>query len=153
MNFHWKVILPEQWNVFCKVNLSALYRCTQKKTTGPVYKFFVLVEEANFFKLCIMGKYQHKNIIYIILISPTLFILKILFIYFYREEKGGRKRETDMRETLIGCLSYAPWLGTEPATQACALTGNPTCDPLLCRTTPNQLSHTTQGYIINFNSY
>ena len=119
MNFHWKVILPEQWNVFCKVNLSALYRCTQKKTTGPVYKFFVLVEEANFFKLCIMGKYQHKNIIYIILISPTLFILKILLIYFYREEKGGRKRNRHERN-----IDWLPLI--------CALTGDWTCNPGMC---------------------
>ena len=56
---------------------------------------------------------------------PRLF-LKILFIYFWREGKGGRKRE---RETsMCGCLSRAlhwepglqprcvPWLGIKPAT-------------------------------------
>ena len=38
------------------------------------------------------------------------------------------------RETLIGCLSHAPWLGTKPATQACGLTRNRTSNFLLCRT-------------------
>ena len=38
-----------------------------------------------------------------------------------------------------------PLLGTRPATQACALTGNRTCDPLVHRSVPNPLSHTSQG--------
>ena len=50
------------------------------------------------------------------------------FIYlFFREGKGERKRG---RETsMCGCL----WLGTWPATQACALTRNRTSDPLVHR--------------------
>ena len=36
-----------------------------------------------------------------------------------------------------------PLLGTWPATQACALTGNRTGDPLLCRLALNPLSHTS----------
>ena len=71
----------------------------------------------------------------------------IIYIYIYREGKGGRKRgrETSMWETPIGCLLFTPWLGTESATQACALTGNWTFNLLLCGMTPNQLSHTNQG--------
>ena len=38
---------------------------------------------------------------------------------------GGRKRG---RETLIGCLLYTPWPGTNPKTQACARTRNQTSD-------------------------
>ena len=36
-------------------------------------------------------------------------------------------------------------LGTWPATQACALTGNRTSDPLVPRLAHNPLSHTSQG--------
>ena len=36
-------------------------------------------------------------------------------------------------------------LGTWPATQASALLGNLTGDPLLCRSALNPLSHTRQG--------
>ena len=39
-----------------------------------------------------------------------------------------------------------PELGTWPETQACALTGNPTRDPLLLRLALNPLSHTSQGW-------
>ena len=39
-------------------------------------------------------------------------------------------------------------MGTEPATQAYALTGNQTSDLSVCRMIPNQLSHTDQGYIL-----
>ena len=70
------------------------------------------------------------------------------FIYFQREgsegEREGEKHRCE-RETLLGCLSYTPQPGIEPATQACALTGNQAGDSLLCRTTPNPLSHTGQG--------
>ena len=38
-----------------------------------------------------------------------------------------------------------PLLGTWPATQACALIGNRTGDPLVHRPTLNPLSHTSQG--------
>ena len=50
----------------------------------------------------------------------VLVVLKILFIHFWREEKGERKRG---RETLLcGCLLSNP--ETRPAAQACVLTGN-----------------------------
>ena len=38
-----------------------------------------------------------------------------------------------------------PLLGAWPATQACALTGNETDDPLFPRSVLNPLSHTSQG--------
>ena len=71
------------------------------------------------------------------------FFFKILFIYFEREGKGGRKRG---RETsMCGCLSRTPLLGTWPNTQACALTRNRTGNLLVCRPTLNPLSYTNQG--------
>ena len=39
-----------------------------------------------------------------------------------------------------------PALGTWPETQACALTGNRTSDPLIRRQALNPLSETSQGY-------
>ena len=41
-----------------------------------------------------------------------------------------------------------PLLGTWPETQACALTGNQTIDPLVRGSTLNPLSHTSQGSIL-----
>ena len=72
-----------------------------------------------------------------------IFYFKILFIYFYREGKGERKRGREI--LMCGCLSHAPQLGVWPATQACALTGNRTCDPLLWSPVLNPLGHTSQG--------
>ena len=46
-------------------------------------------------------------------------------------------------------LAY-PLLGTWPTTQACALTGNQTSDPLLHRPVLNPLSHTSQGHFVIF---
>ena len=53
-----------------------------------------------------------------------------LSLFFLREIKRGR-------ETSISCLSYAPRLGTEPATQACALTENWIGGLSLCGMMPN----------------
>ena len=49
--------------------------------------------------------------------------LKIVFIYFWRGE--GREKE---RERNVWLPLERPLLGTWPATQACALTGNQTGD-------------------------
>ena len=45
---------------------------------------------------------------------------------------------------MCGCLLHDPYWGTWPATQACALTGNRTSDPLLHSPAFNPLSHTSQ---------
>ena len=66
---------------------------------------------------------------------------------FREKGRGGeRERETWMQERNINQLSpvHTP-TETKPTTQACALTRNQTGDLLVYRTTPNQLSHTTQG--------
>ena len=98
--------------------------------------------------------HKHQHIVYfkiqirsfLALISNIILCcLKKDFIYLFieREGKGGRNkgRETSM----CGCLSCAPLLGTWPTTQAGALTGNRTGDPLVCRLAINPLSHTSQG--------
>ena len=56
------------------------------------------------------------------------FFKKILFTIF-REGKGGREG----RNTSVWLPLVHPLLGTWPATQASALTGNRTSDPLVCR--------------------
>ena len=61
----------------------------------------------------------------------------------FREGKGERERGTETRyerETVTGCLAYTQ-LGTEPAAQACALTGQ---RPSGLQDNFNQLSHTSQ---------
>ena len=58
---------------------------------------------------------------------------------------GGREKE---RERNISQLPLThPKLGAWPTTQACALTGNWTCDLLVCRPGLNPLSITSQGTI------
>ena len=43
-----------------------------------------------------------------------------------------------------------PQLGTWPTSQAFSLSGNQTSELLVCRMTPNPLSHTTQGINLRF---
>ena len=69
------------------------------------------------------------------------FFLKILFIFRERRREGDR--ETNISVWLP--LTH-PQMGTWPATQACALTGNQTGNPLVCRPVLNPLSYTSQGF-------
>ncbi|KAF6073461.1 hypothetical protein HJG60_009585 [Phyllostomus discolor] len=72
----------------------------------------------------------------------TSFFLKKI-IYFWREGKGGRKRERNIHVWLP--LTSRPLWGTWPTTQACALTGNRTRDPVVCRPALSPLNHSSQG--------
>ena len=86
------------------------------------------------------------NILNIKFMAFQCFFLKTLFIYRERGKEGEREgaKHWCLREVLIGCLSHVPKLGTCPATQACALTGNQICNLLVCRWALNPLSHTSQ---------
>ena len=79
---------------------------------------------------------------------PILMCIVFNLSFIFREGKGGRKRDRniDVRETSIGCLPYAPQLGTKPAARACALMRNWTGDPSLCRMTPNQATRIRSAY-------
>ena len=57
-------------------------------------------------------------------------------------DRREKERERNMNVWLPPtCSHLGPW----PATQACALTGNLTGDPFVCRPALNTLSHTSQG--------
>ena len=81
----------------------------------------------------------------------TLFLfppLKKKRFYLFSERGEGREKEgeTLMCETNFDWLLLAhPQLGTWPETQACALIGNRTSDPLVCRLALNPLSHTSHS--------
>ena len=67
----------------------------------------------------------------------------LLFIYLFRRREGERERNISLWLPLVH-----PLLGTWPATQAFALTGNQTGDLLVHRPALSPLSHTSQGWII-----
>ena len=72
------------------------------------------------------------------------FFIKDLMCLFLERGKGREKEKErninvwlPLERSLLGGL-------TRPATQACALTGNQTCNPLVCRPAFNPLSYTSQ---------
>ena len=89
---------------------------------------------------------------FILFVLLFIFILKRFYLFIFRERGREGKREGEKhlceRETPTGCLLYAPWPGTEPATQAHTLTGNWARSFSLCRMTPNQPSHAAQGCFV-----
>ena len=95
--------------------------------------------------------YQIKFSHYVLKIP--FFLKNILFIYLliylFIRDGEGREKERE-RNINVWLPLMCPLLGTWPTTQACALTGNPTGDPLVHRLALNPLSHTSQGSFFFF---
>ena len=81
-------------------------------------------------------------------LSSLLFFFKdFIYLFLERGREGERGRETSM----CGHLSCSPYWG--PGLQprhVCALTGNRTGVPLVCRLALNPLSDTSQGILLLF---
>ena len=76
----------------------------------------------------------------------------LLFFFvclFFKERGEGREKERE-RNTNVWLSLTHPLLGTWPATQARAPTGNQTGDPLVRRLGLIPLSHTSQGCYVLF---
>ena len=74
--------------------------------------------------------------------------LKTDFIYLFLDRGEGRE-ERD-RSINVWLPLTRPLLGTQQATQACALTGNPARDPLVLRPVLSPLTHTSQDNHLYF---
>ena len=73
------------------------------------------------------------------------FFFFLLTFYSFIFRARGREEEKRERNINVWLPLTRPLLGTWPTTKACALTGNETSHPLVCRPAPNLLSHTCQG--------
>ena len=77
-------------------------------------------------------------------LKEFIFFKIYLFVCLFVEREEGREKERERNSNMWLPLT-CPLLGTWPATQACALTGNRTSNTLVCRPALNPLSHTSQG--------
>ena len=68
-----------------------------------------------------------------------------LRLYFFTLRERARKGERD-RNISVWLPLTCPPPRTQPAAQACSLTGNRIRDPLVCRPALNPLSHSSQGH-------
>ena len=78
--------------------------------------------------------------------TPARAFLKNVSFLKYLSLERERKEKERKRNINVWLPLMHPLLGTWPATQTCALTGNRTGSPLICRLALNPLSHTSQGY-------
>ena len=76
--------------------------------------------------------------------EPMFFVCFKGFIYLFLERGEEREKERE-RNISLWLPLMCPLLVTWPATQACALAGNGTCDSLVRRLVLDPLSHTSQG--------
>ena len=74
--------------------------------------------------------------------------LKRFYLLIFRERGREKEREGEKHQCVVA--SCAPLQGTWPATQARALMGNRTANPLVCQPALNPLSHTSQVKMVNF---
>ena len=84
------------------------------------------------------------------ILSGLFIFLKILLINFFGEREREGEREGEKLNVWLPLM--CPQLGTWPTTQAWALTGNRTFNPLVRRPALSPLSHTSQGrtyYFVN----
>ena len=79
----------------------------------------------------------------------TFFFFKKDFVCLFLERGEGREKERE-RNINVWLPLMLLLLGTWPATQACALTGIRTHNPLLCSPVLNPLSHISQGHTFLF---
>ena len=149
--------------VFIKMDNYILFHCSYNwiKTGVTLQKSSIYVYQS-----MIINGYKNKTYIYFIklkfsniflcpyyylLTSLLLNVLKILFIYLlififlktlFLERGEGRDKERE-RNIYVWLPLTHPLLRIWPTTQACALTGNGTSDPLVHRLALNPLSHTS----------
>ena len=71
----------------------------------------------------------------------------LFFLRFYLFLEKGEGWEKEWEKNINVCLPLVPpQLGTRPAAQAYALTGNRTSDPLVRKPALSALSHPSQGH-------
>ena len=74
----------------------------------------------------------------------------LMYLFIFRQRGMEGEREGEKHQCVVA--SHMPLLGTWPATQPCALTGNGTDDPLVPRPVLSPLSHTSQGHTMEYYS-
>ena len=74
----------------------------------------------------------------------AFFLKKRFYLFIFRQ----REREEERGNINVWLPLMQPLLGTWSTTQACALTGNQTDDPLVFRPALNPLSHSSQGLFL-----
>ena len=90
------------------------------------------------------------SLIWIWKYSQILIFLKKIYLFIFRER--GREKERDRNINVWLPLAH-PQLEIWPATQAHALTGNRTGDPLVHRLALYPLSHNSQSWIPHFKEF
>ena len=88
----------------------------------------------------------HSTYFIPLLNTGSSFLKKRFYLFIFRQREREEEREGEKHQCVVA--SHAPLLGTWPTTQACALIGNWTGNPVVCRMVLNSLSHTSQGNIL-----
>ena len=94
----------------------------------------------------VLSERSRCKVAYIFMIPYSSLIIYFLkgFMYLFLERGEGREKEKEGNID-VWLLLTCPQQGTQPTTQACALTGNRTSNPLLCSLVLSPLSHTSLG--------
>ena len=100
------------------------------------YFYYLLLSKSNMYITCLDPEG--------IWIYFFIYLKRFICLFSHRGEGKEKKRERNIN---VWLPLMRPLLGTWPATQACALTGSRSSNPLILRPALNPLSHASQGSI------
>ena len=148
--------LWEQDAPFRSLQLVCLPQLIQRRFAEELslrFKIILLLEEINFKKLRSYYSFPELLILHSVLfpwlintgwpLGHGLFFFR--FYLFIFRERGREGQWGEEKHQCVVASHVPPKLGTWPATQACALSGNRTGDSLVLRLALSPLRHTSQG--------
>ena len=139
---YWKICSPTIGYLFILLMVSfAVHWIISNFSTLLSLLFFLLF--LHFVSVCYVKIQAFSKCLWCL----VFIFFKILFIYFRERGRVG-EREGEKHQCVVAC--HTTPLRTWPATQACALTGNRTSDPLFSSLALNPLSHTKHGCALFF---
>ena len=133
------------WNVLC---MSVKSTCSivlfrSMVSLFPVGMIYPLLKVGYWYPLLLnFCLFFPSELLIFAFLKKILFFKDFICLFLEREERKEKERNINVWLPLMH-----PLLGTWPTTQACALTGNQTSNPLARRPALNLLSHTSQGNV------
>ena len=130
-------------NLFLKVYTACycIYRGVLLDLRIRSLRGYILCHDLNVFSNTTWQKLSLSILLHLVMFEVRFFLKDFIYLFLEREERREKERERNNSRLPL----THPLLGTWPATQACALTGNQTGDLLVRRLALNPLSHASRG--------
>ena len=130
------------WFLELMISLQPARTCDNNESVpSPIQNWPVITQSFKYI-ISLSQHFSPQLIVFCIYLVFYCFVWDFSYLFLERgvEQVEERERNIDVWLPLV-----CPQMGTWPTTQACALIGNRTGDPLVWRLALSLLSHTSQG--------